>query len=178
MRHRGYIPKRHRGGAQGGDREPALEAGALRWCPTYTTPSLLGFPKPLVWKENTHLRCHGHPQKSSLAAAYLPLFCRPWWFPTKLSVRAVAYFFSPLLTERCACWAGCYGKTNSAGLKFAACVNGNLSSCFRGSVESVSESDSRPNDLGWNGGGDTAELGTRTRSSVAYKMSLSLNFWA
>lgn len=24
-----------------------------RWCPTCTTPSLIGFPKPFVWKENT-----------------------------------------------------------------------------------------------------------------------------
>lgn len=35
------------------EREPALEAGALSWCPTYTTPSLIGFPKPFVWKEHT-----------------------------------------------------------------------------------------------------------------------------
>lgn len=163
MRHRGYIPKRHRGGAQGGDREPALEAGTLRWCPTYTTPSLIGFPKPLVCKENTHLRCHGHPQNSSLAAAY-PFSAACGGFLRNSASGLLLIFFSPLLTERCACWAGCYGKTNSAGLKFAACVNGNLSCCFRGSVESVSESDSRPNDLGWNGGGDTAQLRTSTPS--------------
>lgn len=94
MRHRGYIPKRHREGAQGGDREPALEAGTLRWCPAYTTPSLIGFPKPLVWKENTHLRCHGHPQKGSLAAAY-PFSAAYGGFLRNSASGLLAYFLLP-----------------------------------------------------------------------------------
>lgn len=42
----------------------------MSWCPTYTTPSLIGFPTPFVWKENTHPRCHAHPRKTCRVTAH------------------------------------------------------------------------------------------------------------
>lgn len=65
---RGCIPE-EQGKPRKGSRETALEAGALSWCPNYTTPSLIGFPKPFVWEENTHPRCRAHPRKTCRATA-------------------------------------------------------------------------------------------------------------
>lgn len=64
-------------------------------CPTYTTPSLIGFPTPFVWKENTHPRCHAHSWKTCRATCtpLEPVHSSLSWFTLKLlSVSAVRLF--------------------------------------------------------------------------------------
>lgn len=105
MEHRDYTPGEGQGEPWGGGREPALEAGAPSRCPTYTTPSLIGFPKPFVWKENTHPRCRAHPRKTCRARG-TSLLCSLYracrrWFPSKLRVSELLGYFplSPFLTD-------------------------------------------------------------------------------
>lgn len=69
-----------------------------RWCPTCTTPSLIGFPKPFVWKENT-------AQVSCIPSEGL---LRSWAEPTVLGAplkRGVSgcwlTFLSPFLSAAC-----------------------------------------------------------------------------
>ena len=107
--HGGCIPEGQEEPWRGG-REPVLEAGALSWCPTYTTPSLIGFPKPFVWKENTRPRCHTHPRKTCRATA--PPSLQPsqsspsWWFPSKPGVSGLLGYspLSPSLTDSGVLW--------------------------------------------------------------------------
>lgn len=142
MGHGGCIPEGQEEPGRG-SREPVLEAGALSWCPTYTTPSLIGFPKPFVWKENTRPRCHAHPRKTCrgrstpFSAAYAELAVMVVSFET-WGVRTVGLFSSLPIAHRqwcaLACWAGRYGKTNPAGLGFAVPVSRNASAHFGGSA--------------------------------------------
>lgn len=147
--------------------------------PTHTAPSLIGFPTPFVWKENTH------PELLSCELSCTPSrdlsgcsLCRPCGRDGSLWNSQCPAGWVLFLTRRprCAqaCRAGHSGKTDCAGLGVAGGVNGNL--CGGEGLRSRFKASSACGGEGR--GGETASLGPAALPEGSGWCLLNLGFGA